>query len=88
MFSRPPRRHRGRWQSSLGPSPTHAEVRSTHLDLPVNPDVYSAIGPVLTTRADDHDPVGERSGTTDSDITTRTTPEPPVDLPPMTTGHM
>ncbi|GHG41787.1 hypothetical protein GCM10017567_74410 [Amycolatopsis bullii] len=58
VFLRPPRRHRGPWQSSLDPSPTHAEVRGTHVDLPVDPDVYSAIEPVLTTWAGEHDPGG------------------------------
>ncbi|MEV6828244.1 hypothetical protein [Amycolatopsis sp. NPDC051102] len=34
---------------------THAEVGSSHLGMPANPDVDSAIGPVLTTWADDAD---------------------------------
>ncbi len=43
------------WKSSLDPSADHAEVHSTHLGLPVDPYVYSAIEPVLTTWADNDD---------------------------------
>ncbi|WP_410574299.1 alpha/beta hydrolase [Amycolatopsis sp. cmx-4-61] len=43
------------WQSSLDPSATHAEVRSTHLGLPLDPDGYSAIEPVLTAWAGERD---------------------------------
>jgi hypothetical protein len=36
-------------------SDTHAEVGSSHLGMPAEPDIYSAVGPVLTTWADDAD---------------------------------
>ncbi|MGW4057673.1 hypothetical protein ACWEGE_05315 [Amycolatopsis sp. NPDC004747] len=50
------------WQSSLDPCATHVEVHSTHLGLPLDPDVYAAIEPVLTTWADERAlaPAGER----------------------------
>jgi pimeloyl-ACP methyl ester carboxylesterase len=43
------------WRSSLDPSAAHVEVHSTHLGLPVDPKVYSAIEPVLTTWAGNDD---------------------------------
>ncbi|KDN22592.1 alpha/beta hydrolase [Amycolatopsis rifamycinica] len=41
------------WRSCLDPAAAHAEVRSTHLGMSVDPDVYSAIEPVLTEWAND-----------------------------------
>jgi pimeloyl-ACP methyl ester carboxylesterase len=39
------------WRSCLDPSAAHAEVRSTHLGMSLDPDVYTAIEPALTSWA-------------------------------------